>query len=122
MSRTTPGNVARDAIAALEHRLAHAEATAVEALRRLDECERRMYGATATTITSYMEVERRMDFAYDAQLIRLAPKTAQFVLQRGELFHAKQSLNIIDLHIESVLKMHTDDLREQLRKAVWPRR
>jgi hypothetical protein len=121
--------MAKDAIDALEcralaaeSRANRAEATCVSLARKLEEAEERMYGPTARAITRYIDVSNESDFRSDMQRICLRPQTLQFAIMRQELFDSKLPVDVIDHNIERVLKMHTDDLRKQLRAAVWPRR
>lgn len=141
--KTVQGKMAKDAITALEHRAEAAESQVLateQLLKRQDheiavlnrqnenlaqqlrETERRMYAPTAGAITDYMRITNDYDMEFDRQVIRIEPRSVQMALTRRELFDAKLPLEVIDRHIGCILQMHTDDLRKQLRAAVWPRR
>lgn len=90
--------------------------------RKVRELEDRLYGRPARALNGFFEAVREYEPRYDADHIRIMPKTAHLMLPRLDLFDARHPLDVIDHAIRRIVDLHTEHLTTQLREAVWPRR
>lgn len=91
-------------------------ATATRRIRELEEARAR---PMVSALSRYTDVITDRHFAHDAYRIAIRANCSQIVISASQLANARDPIGLIDEHIETVVRMHSDDLRKQLRDHAW---
>lgn len=100
----------------------NAEARALAAEKRVLDLEDRTYGRTARSLTGFFECAREYVPALMADHIRIQPRSTNLMLPRTDVFSAQQPLTVISEAIKRIVEMHSREIEENLRRAMWPQR